>query len=117
MERSNQDREGTTMEQRFSDQQLERIIDEATIYMCACPAQVAAAIRDLRGLYRYQQDCLEAPSSERPVHQLIAASTNTAHAELEECLDRVLDLEGWDRQTLRMPEGLRRKREESLAGL
>ncbi len=105
------------MEQRFSDQQLERIIDEATIYMCACPAQVAAAIRDLHGLYRYQQDCLEALSSERPVHQLIAVSTNTAHAELEDCLERVLDLEGWDRQTLRMPEGLRRKRDESLAGL
>ena len=74
--------------QRFSDRQLEQIVDEATVYMCACPAQVAAAIRDLRGLYRYQQDCLEAPSSERPVHQLIAASTNPAHAELEECLDR-----------------------------
>lgn len=45
------------MEQRFSDRQLERIIDEVTIYTCACPAQVVAAIRDFRGLHRYQQDC------------------------------------------------------------
>jgi hypothetical protein len=102
------------MQQRFTDQQLERIVDEATIYMCACPAQVAASIRDLRGLYRYQLDCLESPSNEMPVHQLIAQSTQQAHAELESCLDKVLEMEGWDRETLRMPEGLRKKRQDAL---
>jgi len=102
------------LQQRFTDRQLEQIVDEATIYMCACPAQVAAAIRDLRGLYAYQKECLETPSNDSPVHQLIAKSTQTAHAELESCLDKVLDMEGWDRETLRMPEGLRQKRQEAL---
>jgi hypothetical protein len=33
---------------------------------------------------------------------------------MEACLEQVLALEGWDRQTLKMPEGLRRKRAELL---
>lgn len=39
-----------TLEQRFSDLQLEEIIEEAAIYMCACPGQVAAELRNLRSL-------------------------------------------------------------------
>ncbi len=106
--------------ERFSDAELERIVDEATIYMCACPAQVAVAVRDLRGLYRYQLGCLqetEAESgAESAVHRVIAASAVAAHAELQDCLDRVLDMEGWDRATLRMPEGLRRRRQDLVEG-
>ncbi len=105
--------------QRFSDQQLERIVDEATVYMCACPAQVAAAIRNLRQLHAYQRNCeTQALGGEGEtgltVHREIAAAALGAMATLEDCLDRVLDMEGWDRQTLRMPEGLRRKRQEFL---
>lgn len=103
-----------TLEQHFSDEQLLSIVDEATIYMCACPAQVAVAIRQLRSLYRYQLDCLEGPDTDAPVHEAIAQSTRTAHTEMEACLDRVLEMEGWDRQTLRMPEGLRRKRQAAI---
>jgi len=107
--------------ERFSDGDLERIIDEATIYMCACPAQAAVAIRQLRGLYRYQLRCLqEMPATttavEAAVHRNIADSAIAAHAELESCLDRVLDLEGWDRTNFRMPDGLRRRRDSLLDG-
>jgi len=107
--------------ERFSDRDLERIIDEATIYMCACPAQAAVAVRQLRGLYRYQLKCLqETPEkttdTEVVVHRAIADSAIAAHAELESCLDRVLDLEGWDRTTLRMPEGLRQRRDRLVDG-
>ncbi|MEN3373731.1 hypothetical protein [Dechloromonas sp. ZS-1] len=48
------------------------------------------------------------------VHQRIAAAAIDAHARMEACLDEVLDLEGWDRVTLRMPEGLRRLRMDVL---
>ena len=102
--------------ERFSDAELERIVDEATIYMCACPAQVAVAVRDLRGLYRYQLGCLQETEAESAVHRAIAASAVAAHAELQDCLDRVLDMEGWDRATLRMPEGLRRRRQDLVEG-
>lgn len=105
--------------QRFSDRQLEQIVDEATVYMCACPAQVAAAIRNLRQLHAYQLNCeTQALGGEGEkaltVHREIASAALGAMATLEACLDRVLDMEGWDRQTLRMPEGLRRKRQEFL---
>lgn len=38
----------------FDDKMLERIIDASMIYMCACPAQVAREILDMRQLYNYQ---------------------------------------------------------------
>ncbi|MCK7490431.1 MAG: hypothetical protein MZW92_00430 [Comamonadaceae bacterium] len=47
---------------------------------------------------------------------MIAESTQQAHALLEDCMEKVLEIEGWDRETLRMPEGMRRKRADLLAG-
>lgn len=103
-------------EKRFSDEELERIIDEAGIYMCACPAQVAVQLRSLRALYLYQSRCEQDPGNDQAVHQAIAAATAVAHAAMEDCMDKVLTLEGWDRTTLKMPEGLRRKQMDSLNG-
>ncbi len=102
--------------QRFSDLQLEQIIEEAAIYMCACPGQVAVQLRSLRSLYRYQSTCEQDPGNDHVVHQAIAEAALQAHALLEDCMDRVLEIEGWDRMTLKMPEGMRRKRAELLAG-
>lgn len=99
---------------RFSDQELEQIVEEATIYMCACPGQVAVQLRSLRELYRYQLCCATEPENDGSVHSHIAAAIAQSHAIMEVCLEQVLALEGWDRQTLKMPEGLRRKRAELL---
>jgi hypothetical protein len=99
---------------RFSDQELEQIVEEATIYMCACPGQVAAQLRSLRELHRYQMCCATEPENDGSVHRSIAEATESSHAIMEACLEQVLALEGWDRQTLKMPEGLRRKRAELL---
>lgn len=96
-------------EERFSDAELAKIIEEGMIYMCACPAQVAEAMRKLRSLHRYQLNCLTQPQNDATVHATIAASTIEAHATLQDCLDRVLVLEKWDRATLQMPENLRRR--------
>lgn len=102
--------------ERFSDRDLERIVDEATVYMCACPAQVAVALRQLRGLYRYQMACLRDADNLATVHRTIADSVIAAHGELQDCLDRVLDMEGWDRDTLTMPPGLRKKQADFIDG-
>jgi len=100
--------------QRFSSSELERIIEEAMIYMCACPAQVANQILQLRQLIAYQQDCLTSPGNPGEVHRCIAAAAMDAHARMEGCLDQVLDIEGWDRTTLRMPAGLRQLRDDLI---
>ena len=97
-------------EERFSDAELGKIIEEAMIYMCACPAQVADAMRHMRTLHRYQLNCLVQPQNDSTVHASIAESTIQAHAILQDCLEQVLTLEQWDRATLRMPTHLRARR-------
>lgn len=98
----------------FTERELVHIVEEGLVYMCACPAQVADGLRKLRELYRYQLNCLQDPNNVSIVHQTIADSTIVAHAELQECLSKVLVLEGWDRATLSMPEGLRKRQMREL---
>ncbi|WP_018152890.1 hypothetical protein [Leeia oryzae] len=105
------------LNKQFSDDALARIREEALIYQCACPAQVCEALGHLRQVFDYQLSCMSKPSlldTEGKVHQEIAQSTALAHAELEACLDRVLTLEGWDRNTFSMPAGLREKLTEAI---
>lgn len=96
-----------TLPARFSTDQLQRIVEEAIVYMCACPAQVAQQIQALRALHAYQSRCLGKGGVADQVHDRIAAATRVAHEEMERCLAEILELEGWDMETLAMPEGLR----------
>ena len=84
------------------------------IYMCACPAQVAREILDLRDLYNYQQNCLNSNPLSTEVHELIAETVRQNHALMESTLDRILTIEGWDRETLVMPDGLRVLRDKLM---
>lgn len=102
------------LQKKFSDSELEAIVEEALIYMCACPGQVATEVRGLRSLIRYQRDCIHSGKTPETVHQTIEASAREAHAVMEACLERVLEIEGWDRKTLKMPAGLRKLRDELL---
>jgi hypothetical protein len=99
---------------RYTNTQLEKILDEAMIYMCACPAQVSEQLLNLRELYEYQNSCITKGSQLADVHRRIADATRAAHIEMEQCLDDVLKMEGWDPQTLIMPEGLRELRQKSI---
>lgn len=104
------------LQNKFSDDELLKIIEEATLYMCACPGQVAAETRRLRELFRYQQQCEIGQPSNAAVHQTIARAAVQAHLEMENCLEQILLLEGWDRQTLKMPAGLRQQRLAMIQG-
>jgi len=99
---------------QYSNDQLEHILEEAFIYMCACPAQVAEQLLQLRKLFAYQMNCISVDSLMIKVHQRISESTRKAHFELEQCLHDVLKLEGWDPQTLSMPAGLRQLRQQVM---
>lgn len=101
--------------ERFSDGELEKIIEEGMIYMCACPAQLAETLRKVRQLYRYQTSCLLDPLNDLLVHGTIAESAAITHTQLEDCMERVLELEQWDRATLSMPAGLRRRQAQEIA--
>ena len=104
-----------TLSKQFTDAQLVQIREEAAIYMCACPAQVADALSNLRQLHAYQRNCMRTGSLLLGVHDRIAAATESAHREMEACLEDVLNMEQWDRATLTMPAGLRKKRDDLIA--
>ncbi len=100
--------------ERFTDSDLEKIIEEGLIYMCACPAQVADTLRKVRALYLYQLNCLKAASNDSTVHTTIAQSAIATHAELEACMEKILDIEKWDRVKLEMPPHLRKRQAEEI---
>ena len=102
-------------EERYTDEELARIIEQAMFYMCACPAQVAENLRKLRTLYRYQATCILDSDNDSDVHKIIADSTILAHESLQSCLDKIIAMEKWDRSTLTMPDGLRKRQIQELA--
>ncbi len=102
---------------KFKTSELKEINTQSVIYVCVCPAQVSHQILQLREIYEYQTRCIkqqDADSLGQQVHHRIAYSVKQAHDTLEQCLDEVLDLEGWDRTTMKMPEGLRQMIRDSL---
>jgi hypothetical protein len=101
-------------EERFTEAELGKVIEQSMIYMCACPAQVADAVRKLRQLHQYQMRCVQDPQNDLAVHTAIARSTALSHSILQDCLEEVIVLEGWDRATLEMPEGLRRRQLQEM---
>lgn len=102
------------LDKKFSDVQIIRILEQAAIYACACPAQVCKAINQQRGLFNYQARCINSSDTDLAVHRRIAEATRRTHAELETCLQDVLDMEGWDMATLTMPTGLAKRLADSI---
>lgn len=97
------------MQETYSAAQLSKVIDQSLVYQCACPAQVCRALFELRELYDYQMNCANDTANDRLVHEAIAAAAAQSHELMEQCLTRVLEIEGWDPATLSLPESLRKK--------
>ncbi len=97
------------MKEQFNASQISKVIDQALVYQCACPAQVCRAIFELRELYEYQMNCANDSVNDKLVHTTIAEATENAHALMEACLSQILEIEGWDKNSLLMPEALRKK--------
>lgn len=93
----------------FSREQLDTILKQSMMYVCACPAQICKVIKDQRALYIYQQECINRDDTDKAVHQAIASAIAETHPTLEACLKEVLLLEGWDLETLEMPATILKK--------
>ena len=102
------------MKEQFSASQISKVIDQSLIFQCACPAQVCRAIFELRELYEYQMNCANDSANDERVHGNIALATEKAHAVMEECLNQILEIEGWDKISLAMPEALKKKIVKSI---
>ena len=106
------------LDNKFTALQLAIINNQAALYTCACPVHISMQISNLRKLFDYQKTCLELPVEnevQKKVHERIAEVTKQAHELMEKCLDEVLDLEGWDRAKLEMPNGIRKRIEHKEA--
>ena len=97
------------MKQKFEPGQISKVIDQALVYQCACPAQVCRAIFELRELHEYQMGCANNTAKDVKVNQAIARAAEQAHTLMEDCLSEILRIEGWNPDTLEMPEALRKK--------
>ncbi len=98
------------LDNKFTALQLAIINNEAALYTCACPVHISLQITNLRKLFDYQKACMELPPEndvQMQVHQRIADVTKQAHQLMEQCLEDILDLEGWDKNKLEMPAGIR----------
>lgn len=100
--------------ERYTDADLVTIIEQGLLYMCACPAQVAEALLKLRALHKYQLSCVSNPENDSAVHNAIAKSAVQSHHIMQDCLDTVIALENWDRDTLKMPENWRKRQMQEL---
>ena len=95
------------MKERYNAEQISKVIDQALIYQCACPAQVCKAIFELRELYDYQINCASDSKNNALVHKTIAAAAEASHEIMEECLKQILVIEGWNQANFVMPESLK----------
>jgi len=102
------------MKERFTASQVSKVIDQALVYQCACPAQVCRAIFELRELHEYQTNCASDSVNDEVVHNTIALATEKAHELMENCLARILEIESWDMANLNMPEALKKKATKDL---
>jgi len=108
-----------SLKTNFSNAQLRRINLQSILYLCSCPSQVGVQIDSLRKLYEYQANCADQGKTElqNKVHERIAEATLAAHQIMEDCLQDVLNLEGWNPVTLEMPEGMRKLLEQEIDGV
>jgi hypothetical protein len=67
------------MQEEFNPSQISKVIDQALVYQCACPAQVCKTIFELRELYDYQQNCANDTANDKLVHDTIAKAAEEAH--------------------------------------
>ena len=105
------------LDYQYSDEQLEKIKNQGLIYACVCPSQVSEQILSLRLLLKYQAQC-QKEVDERTIdtHNLIVEASVKAHEIMEKCLHDILIREGWDLETLQMPEYIRDLIVEKLLG-
>lgn len=102
------------MKEQFNPLQISKVIDQSLIYQCACPAQVCNTIFELRELYEYQMNCANDSENDKLVHTTIAEATEKAHQLMEDCLRKILEIEGWDIETMIMPGELKKKITKSI---
>lgn len=99
----------------FTPEELARIRGQSMSYLCACPGQLASMLEMALRVEAHEVDCLKDTDNDRRVHERIAGAVVDVRRILDSALNDVLALEGWDRDTLEMPEALQKRLAAQLA--
>jgi hypothetical protein len=81
---------------KFTQDQLNNIMEQGMVRQCACPSLLTRLLSDARYLNEYQQICQDGDPADQRVHAAIAEATEIVAGVLEDCLIEVLFLEGWE---------------------
>jgi hypothetical protein len=82
------------MASRFTQDQLNNIMEQSMVRQCACPSLLTRLLSDARYLYQFQETCLNESPTDQRIHAAIAKANAVVAANLEECLVEVLAQEG-----------------------
>ncbi len=105
------------MSPMFNHDQLTRIVEQAMLQQCACLSLASKVALDLQYLYEYQKNCLNQTETDIRVHRSIAKASSEAYLIMERCLIEVLELEGWNLETLEMPPDLLQRQLDSICAM
>lgn len=79
---------------RFDAQQLAQIASIAGNIACECPNHLAELVASLSAFEQYSSECANRNVSDRDLHDHLNQSTGFARAILEDCLVKVMEIEG-----------------------
>lgn len=91
---------------KFTNDEVTRILEQVLVHQCACPGQLCRVILNLQDLVRYEKDCVDHTATDVRVHHAIESAASQCLDIMQACLTEVLNLEGWDLETLKMPQAL-----------
>lgn len=84
----------TPAPRRFDAQQLSQIVSLAGSIACECPNHLAELVVSLSAFEQYSSECANRNDSDRELHAHLNQSAGFARAILEDCLIKVMEIEG-----------------------
>jgi hypothetical protein len=84
----------TPAARRFDAQQLAQIVTLAGSIACECPNHLAELVASLGAFEQYSSECANRNASDRELHAHLNQSAGFARAILEDCLVKVMEIEG-----------------------
>jgi DNA-binding transcriptional MerR regulator len=79
---------------RFDAQQLAEIVSLSGSIACECPNHLAELVASLNAFEQYSSECANRNASDRELHAHLHQSAGFARAILEDCLVKVMEIEG-----------------------
>lgn len=81
---------------RYTLAQLLRLAELSSNIACECPSHLSRLLLDLQAFERYSRECQNRDAADAAFHARLGAVSSRIRGELEEVLDELIRLEGWE---------------------